>query len=136
MYTVDYFINKFEKIPSGRWTTGTLNHNGAMCALGHCGVRETGLGSGYIMTKEAKALGNILRPFHSKIWEGMIGVRTCSEASIVMTINDSMKFMPNAGAKARMLSALLEVKELEETQQMVNFAQEIIDTPVEEGILV
>ena len=37
-YTVDYFIKKFEAIPSFRWTTGkTTEYFGfRRCAIGHC----------------------------------------------------------------------------------------------------
>lgn len=39
MYTVDYFIEKFEKIPEDLWFMGDyFNENKtSFCALGHCG---------------------------------------------------------------------------------------------------
>jgi Zn-finger protein len=40
MYTVDYFIKKFEAIPEDQWGTGKyVSENNRMCALGFCGVR-------------------------------------------------------------------------------------------------
>ena len=42
-YTVDYFIEKFEKIPPEKWTTGQYvsdNDRECCCALGHCGIRN------------------------------------------------------------------------------------------------
>jgi hypothetical protein len=39
MYTVDYFIKKFEAIPVQKWTRKWLkNKYGQCCALGHCGI--------------------------------------------------------------------------------------------------
>lgn len=36
-YTLNYFIDFFQSIPTHRWTEGTLNQEGTvqMCALGH-----------------------------------------------------------------------------------------------------
>ena len=39
-YTVDYFIEKFSKIPDEQWTTGNYAMDGKCCALGHCGRRH------------------------------------------------------------------------------------------------
>jgi len=37
MYTVDYFIDFFSKIPENKWCTRQItNHLGQHCALGHC----------------------------------------------------------------------------------------------------
>jgi len=37
MYTVDYFINKFEAIPEKDWIVGIfMDHHGRCCAQGHC----------------------------------------------------------------------------------------------------
>lgn len=39
MYTLDYFIEKFEAIPEDEWCTQLyVNENNQCCALGHCGV--------------------------------------------------------------------------------------------------
>lgn len=41
MYDVDYFIEKFEKIPEDKWCVGRFDDGyGAKCALGHCGAYE------------------------------------------------------------------------------------------------
>jgi hypothetical protein len=39
IYTVDYFIAKFESIPEDKWLESDLYVNGRSCALGHCGHR-------------------------------------------------------------------------------------------------
>lgn len=35
-YTVDYFIEKFEKIPEEKWTTRLYRFGDSRCAAGHC----------------------------------------------------------------------------------------------------
>ena len=55
-YDLEYFIAKFEEIPSEQWTSGTyLDDKGFMCAYGHCGMRE-----GDISTKESRAIGKLI----------------------------------------------------------------------------
>lgn len=56
-FDVDYFINKFSKIPEENWLTGFLGEEGfgVHCALGHCGVHGE-----YKETKESKALGELI----------------------------------------------------------------------------
>ena len=40
-YDLNYFINKFEKIPSKNWCTDKVwDGEGRYCALGHCGVKK------------------------------------------------------------------------------------------------
>lgn len=39
MNTVDYFIEKFEAIPAGKWTTGKFVEGDKCDAMGHCGER-------------------------------------------------------------------------------------------------
>lgn len=36
MYTVDYFIKKFEAIPEDKWHTGEYSDGIKKCAMGHC----------------------------------------------------------------------------------------------------
>jgi hypothetical protein len=41
VYTIDYYIQKFERIPDDQWTTEAFIDNvGRCCALGHCGDRD------------------------------------------------------------------------------------------------
>jgi hypothetical protein len=39
-YTIDYFIEKFSKIPENEWEIGILKSKNKSCALGHCGVKS------------------------------------------------------------------------------------------------
>lgn len=50
-YNTEYFINKFERIPDNKWTTGTLVRGHKKCVFGHCGGYET---------EEANAIANII----------------------------------------------------------------------------
>ena len=52
-YTRDYFIAKFEPVPSHRWGEGLIDN----CALAQCGV--TTEGNGYKHTEESLALVKI-----------------------------------------------------------------------------
>lgn len=54
-FTVQYFIDKFSKIPKRKWTTRTFESMGKMCALGHCNMREPKL-----PTDEAIALAMLI----------------------------------------------------------------------------
>lgn len=51
-YTIDYFIDKFKKIPENKWCVGNyILENGKKCVLGHCGANEY-----ECMTEEGKYL--------------------------------------------------------------------------------
>lgn len=92
-FTKEYFIEKFEAIPEENWITGKLVHPtkpGCHCALGHCGVREDNFGS-WVETQESKALNKILG---REAWY----------------INDALSDRKNHTPKARILSALKDVK--------------------------
>ncbi len=54
-YMLQYFINKFTRIPKREWGTGQfMDNNGKCCALGHLGMRSDH------STPEAKALIKLL----------------------------------------------------------------------------
>lgn len=56
-YTVKYFIEKFESIPSSKWTTQKyITSDGCCCAFGHCGLRDD---VGFSKLPEASALCQI-----------------------------------------------------------------------------
>ena len=62
-YTIDYFINKFTKIPANKWITNDYSNKAEtkFCALGHCGEREATLTRKAIFTRETLALKKIFR---------------------------------------------------------------------------
>jgi hypothetical protein len=98
-YTVDYFIEKFEAIPEGKWCThDLLNSHGQRCAQGHC-MPEVGNGEflwSIIQagkdTKERQALEKIL-------------------PEVCDINNGRSKEYPQPTCKARILAALRDVKE-------------------------
>lgn len=61
-YNVEYFLNKFSKIPNDRWCKADLGSDGKHCALGHCGVTDGDIDIiGNIDNEEGSALSNVLK---------------------------------------------------------------------------
>lgn len=93
-FTVDYFIEKFEKIPEERWTTGVYSKDDGQCALGHCGM-NTGI---IKYNTEADALWDLV--YYN------IGLS-------VVRINDAYeKRYSQRTPKQRILAALRDIKKL------------------------
>jgi hypothetical protein len=91
MHTIDYFINKFKKIPSRKWCVGSFRRGNKFCALGHCGINDRS----NTINRESKAL-----------------VRILSKLGPVSYINDGKWGYKPLGnnAKTRILKALKSVK--------------------------
>lgn len=96
-YDIDYFIKKFEAIPSEKIGVGALKNQ---CALWHCGVRRAG-----VETEEAKELSEILKPLVSHPLDD-------SYKTIVWMINDDNRneLIEGETPKERILNALKKVK--------------------------
>jgi len=99
-YTVDYFIDKFSKIPEDMWCVKTLGDmSGSHCALGHCDFGNTGV------PKEALALQKLLKPLensHCRIWT-------------TPWINDGLyPSYQQPTPKQRILAALNDIKKMQE----------------------
>lgn len=110
VYDVDYFLDKFSRIPEEMWCVGSLqNDDGARCALGHtinCKNVYTALHGGTVHQPELMAFREIF--FHL----GVVGINN--------------GFDPNyqqPTPKQRILAALKDVKAM---QNQV----EISDPPV------
>lgn len=92
-YTVQYFIDKFSAIPEEDWIIGEYQNEIGCCALGHCGERETKA------TVDGRELRILFRNFLGED---------------VSFINDgASSSFPQDTPKARVLSALKRIKELE-----------------------
>lgn len=106
MYTVDYFINKFESIPEDKWRTGSVVvFDGATCAAGHCG--------GYVhVSFETSCLASVLHDWYVK----RRGVSPNDKNEIVYDINDAFyPFRELASTpKERMLAALYDIKKMQQ----------------------
>jgi hypothetical protein len=111
VYDVDYYINKFERIPAWRWTTHLYTSTllpFRHCALGHLGVGVSTVG----MTPEVHGICRIL--------------------PLVMSINDNRceRYMQRT-PKARVLAALYDVKAAQEKRKMEDKKRwEITNPPV------
>ena len=112
-YTIDYFIDKYTKIPHKNWVTGILYYKNDLlkercCVLGHCGVtynEETDSEIEWNMTEESLALIDLL---------GLImPEEITSKLHWTYTINDSggFRFFNKDHSKDRILMALNKVKE-------------------------
>lgn len=98
MYTVDYFIEKFEAIPEANWTRFYVGRNGIHCALGHCGYTSGGF------TEEASAL--------CKLFDLNIG-------TFVTKINDRVTASYSQPTpKQRVLAALYDMKSKQAVEEV------------------
>lgn len=103
MYTVDYFIRKFEAIPEGKWCTLFLTRGiDRHCALGHCGTTESPTSADYHYTDEGQALVDI---FYDHMAIGPL------------TINDDGgEKYKQPTPKQRILAALYDIKKMQEPE--------------------
>jgi hypothetical protein len=108
-FTVDYFIEKFSKIPDKNWCTQyLLSSLGKSCALGHCGVRSNNIiAFGGIEHEEGSALAKILAPVSMQD----------AEYSVVYEINDGHNYnYKQPTPKQRILAALYDIKKMQDGQ--------------------
>lgn len=109
MYTIDYFINKFEAIPEDKWHTGNYCSdidNSQKCALGHCMTEEI------YWTKETSDLTELVKTF------------TKLE---VPDVNDKVSDeYPQDTPKKRILAVLYDIK----SQSAVDEAYQILTEPI------
>lgn len=104
MYTVDYFIDKFSKIPEGLWFVGDYyDRNGdGQCARGHCGKR---------VCKESEEDEALLQLFDFSQNNSYVN-STC-----IANINDGNDYRyPQLTPKQRVLAALYDVKKAQYPQ--------------------
>lgn len=98
MYTVDYFIRKFEAIPEWRWCVGLINGPlGTHCALGHCTGNDS-----FPFTGEADSLARIFRTI-----EGMTSY---------INNGDDHRYKQET-PKQRILAALYDIKRMQNPEQ-------------------
>lgn len=120
MYTIDYFINKFEVMPNDKWTTGRFTSDeGVHCALGHCGVRN------YIYpTKEAEALYDIFKSLNITYSRSGIAIEDYTNEKIsnkVISISDGItEQYQQPTPKARILAALHDLKAMQQIEEKLD----------------
>lgn len=111
MFTVDYFINKFQEIPIQIWCKRYLTDDaGAHCAAGHCGSV-----SSCSLNDETTSLANIIKnhPFN-KLRNNI------TDYAAIYNINDgNLTSWADYGSlgvtpKQRILTALHDIKKLQQ----------------------
>lgn len=113
MYTVDYFINKFEAIPEGRWTTGVFVIGNKCCANGFCGLTNDKR-----FNEEAGALADLLMPLAEKC-RGQYNDEKIFW--VTANINDGFISEYNQSTpKRRILAALHDVKKMQAKELITN----------------
>lgn len=123
MYTVDYFIDKFSKIPASRFATGTQSDgNGNHCAYGWCGINYYTNGSLNNDTGERTEEGIALTDVFVPIMNGM------GMASIN---NGRHPVYQQPTAKERILAALYDIKK-QQQPAYVNISKQLAVLPTEE----
>lgn len=106
MYTVDYFIKKFEAIPEDKWIEAAFVRGDKYCANGHCGVNANAN-----RTKEALALADILLPLEKTNWPRYNGDKIFE---VTANINDGLcREYKQKTPKQRILAALYDIKKMQ-----------------------
>lgn len=126
-YTVDYFINKFEKIPEDKWITGMIGlnsiENSPKCALGHCGIDESFLNE----TKDSKALKEIFS--NTSFTSSISPIRGGTDC--IWKINDGyIKEYQQETPKQRILAALYDIKKSQEIKEKIVYKTVQVDSQI------
>lgn len=106
-YTIDYFIDKFQKIPDDKWMVGGLGEFDKNCAMGFCG--------GY-SSMETQQLASMFMSWHNRYtylvsWEPVRYVYTVNDN---LSINGKCYFDSDTTPKARILAALYDIKKMQQ----------------------
>lgn len=110
---VDYFINKFEKIPESKWSGMDWEVDGARCVNGHCGVGRDNYAKG---TPESIALNKLF----DKIAVTTIGRNNYSSFYWwkTVSVNDgNTKEYQQPTPKQRILAALYDIKNTQQSKE-------------------
>lgn len=123
MYTIEYFIEKFEKIPENKWCVDVLgNHLGQRCAQGHC-MRDAEIK--YLQSLHNKINLDIyiktMRNINKEVRALNAIFGEDSDGLIIAQINNSdhndyTQYHP----KQRVLAALKDLLKQKETESVVN----------------
>lgn len=119
MYTVDYFITKFEAIPEEQYCEGVFRSGNACCANGHCGV-EYLIHDESCLTAESIGLQKVFSvlQIHEKgrlIEDGFGGLYSDKAAFINNGLCDEYR---QSTPKQRILAALYDIKKIQQEKQM------------------
>lgn len=114
MYTVDYFIKKFEAIPETEWSG-----DATACAYTHCGQYREGYKT------ECPALSDLFKTIHScskvQMERDLRGESYHGFSWLVTAINDNLNSndtpYKQSTPKARILAALHDIKAMQDKEQ-------------------
>lgn len=121
-YTVDYFIAKFEAIPTDKWCVMFLERDGRHCAIGHCLSSTLRPPE---MQPEAAALINLT------------GKTGGDDPTIALVNNGSSLTYPEDTPKLRVLAFLHDIKrQQEEAAEAFELRPLNLSKPVERKELV
>lgn len=119
-YSIDYFIKKFEAIPSAKWTTSVFSDwMGNSCALGHCMPRHVIEATTFPKYKKAK--GGMNKAFTSHFEEELKECKALclifdadsqreGSGKIIKINNGENNKYRQSNPKARILAALTDLK--------------------------
>lgn len=109
MYTIDYFINKFEAIPEELFFEGRFIEGDKKCSAGHCGTNDENFHNNELPL-ETHALISLLKPFKVEC-----DYYRSDLMKTIAAINDGTN--PNyqqPTPKQRILAALYDIKKMQE----------------------
>lgn len=123
-YDVNYFINKFSKIPEKRWITDTFVGVNPLnrCARGFCLTAKSAF-----KAWRGKDAVEVLREYNEELvaLDGLFG--QVSEGIVIALINNGwVKEYQQATPKQRVLAALQDLKLEQESAELMSEVKDII----------
>lgn len=113
IYTVDYFIKKFEAIPDNKWVTGHfMQEDGKRCAIGHCVGPENQLPA-------------LIMLFNNNITASVVQVNDMGRA-----YHNGPILYPQPTPKERILAALYDIKAKIESEKVLTLKEEVLKEKV------
>lgn len=112
MYTVDYFIKKFEEIPEENWVIGEFRNDNGCCAQGHCGMNS--FNANHVWDNhDVSNTPTHLHEAHALFW--MFKSILCIGVADVN--NFESEEYPQPTPKQRVLAALCDIKKLQQPKE-------------------
>jgi len=124
IYNLDYFIDKFEKIPEEMWCIGTPERDGKRCAAGFCGfvfgTGERGASAELLSLHFLLSTLKLTTPDSTRSY-------SIPFFNTVTMINDGYIFeYPQPTPKQRILAALYDLKANEAVKEAQTIADKVL----------
>lgn len=123
IYDVNYFIDKFSKIPENLWCINSRDDgHGRRCAHGWCDINNYG---DEMFTKEELALHQVFKPL-------------CNGGGCAYINNGGDKRYPQPTPKQRILAALYDIKKMQEPipKQTIRYVTVVVDKKISDMIMI